>query len=176
MSSPESAPPEIDHLYSAGNAQGEQPAEQSEVPSVKPDEDNVPSANPVLSGLDAGSVFVRKSAALPVCLPSVEYVTVSGWTWPVGVTETQFQAALREIGWKWFYLGDVVTVKAFGRPQAETMERLVEKALIAIHRHNPNTFTVTEVKSGNTLGFKTVSLSVQARHMQRGIPSGMKTT
>jgi hypothetical protein len=134
------------------------------------DDDAAPS-NPLLATLSAGSVFVRKSAGIPVSVQSSKTISISGWVWHAGIDETTFQTALKEAGWKWFYLGEVHTVKVFGQLTPGTVERLLEKALIAIHRHNPNTFTITAISAGSSFGFRKVSLSVQARHIQRGIPS-----
>lgn len=127
-------------------------------------------ANRDVTSLTAGAVFVRKSAILPEALQQIEHSIVLGWRW-LFLNETEFHSALKDAGWKWYFLGEPQTVKAFGSLTSASVNRLLEKALLTIHHHNPNTFTVTDISAKSLLGVKSVSLSFQARHVQRAIPS-----
>lgn len=146
------------------------PSDHELPPAVTLPEPGTPATEPSITDLGPGAVFVRKSAILPDPLSQSGQKSVLGWLWFFQTPESDFKTAVKNAGWTWFFMGEVITVKTFGEWNRETALKLLEKALLSIHQHNPNTFTVVAITPGRSLGFKSVSLSVQARHLQRGLP------
>src|SRR5579859_4524894 len=83
-----------------------------------------PASNPALADLAPGAVFIRTSTGLPAGLPEGEKIRFSHWCWHTGVTEEQLQSTLKAAGWKWYLIGEKITVKVFGEPGAEIMDKL----------------------------------------------------
>jgi hypothetical protein len=127
-------------------------------------------AKPDLAKLVSGDVFTKEGTLLPARFAAPQRLPVGGWSLQSGLNGDEFHGALKSSGWKWSYIGDVLTLNCYGRLSDDLMGRSIEKTGAAVYERGANSFTLTAVEARRMLGFSTVCLSVQPWHLQRGFP------
>ncbi len=80
----------------------------------------------------------------------------------------RFFEKLKASGWKCFYIGREMSLTATGRTSGPTMAKLLTRIERVVEKRDCNCIEITGIETSRTLGFSSVRLGAQARHVQKG--------
>jgi len=136
--------------------------------------------------LKRGSILVRAETRLPGSLSSSATQLAGGWNLlsfaPSEVfsdSEKSFDSErffdsekfferLKASGWKCFYIGREMSLTATGRTSGPTVAKLLTRIERVVEKRDCNCIEITGIETSRTLGFSSVRLGAQARHVQKG--------
>lgn len=118
--------------------------------------------------LRRGTILVRAETRLPASLSSSETVPHGGWNLLSLCPSETFFERLKAAGWKCFYIGGEITLSGTGRAYAPTIEKLLIRMQRIVEKRDCNCIEITGMETSRALGFSSVRLEAQARHVQKG--------
>jgi len=130
--------------------------------------------------LKRGSILVRAEIRLPASLSSSATQLAGGWNLlSFAPSETFFDSEkffdserffdrLKASGWKCFYIGREMSLTATGRTSGPTVAKLLTRIERVVEKRDCNCIEITGIETSRTLGFSSVRLGAQARHVQKG--------
>ena len=111
---------------------------------------------------------MRAETRLPASLSSSATQLAGGWNLlSFGPSEVFFER-LKASGWKCFYIGREISLTATGRTSGPTVAKLLARIERVVEKRDCNCFEITGMETSRTLGFSSVRLGAQARHVQKG--------
>lgn len=111
---------------------------------------------------------MRAETRLPASLSSSETQFLAGWNLLSLCPSATFFDRLKAAGWKCFYIGGEITMTATGWKSAATMTRLLIRVQRLVEKRDCNCIEIIDIATSHVLGFSSVRLDAQARHVQKG--------
>lgn len=116
---------------------------------------------------------MRAETRLPASLSSSATQLAGGWNLlsfaPSEVFPSEvFFERLKASGWKCFYIGREMSLTATGRTSGPTVAKLLTRIERVVEKRDCNCIEITGIETYRTLGFSSVRLGAQARHVQKG--------
>jgi hypothetical protein len=118
--------------------------------------------------LKRGSILVRAETRLPASLSSSATQLAGGWNLLSFTPSEMFFERLKASGWKCFYIGREMSLTATGRTCGPTVAKLLARIERVVEKRDCNCIEITGMEASRTLGFTSVRLGAQARHVQKG--------
>jgi len=118
--------------------------------------------------LKRGSILVRAETRLPGSLSSSATQLAGGWNLLSFAPSEVFSEKLKASGWKCFYIGREMSLTATGRTSGPTVAKLLTRIERVVEKRDCNCIEITGIETSRTLGFSSVRLGAQARHVQKG--------
>jgi hypothetical protein len=118
--------------------------------------------------LRRGSILVRAETRLPASLSSSATQLAGGWNLLSFAPSEMFFERLKASGWKCFYIGREMSLTATGRTCGPTVAKLLTRIERVVEKRDCNCIEITGMETSRTLGFSSVRLGAQARHVQKG--------
>jgi hypothetical protein len=118
--------------------------------------------------LKRGSILVRAETRLPASLLLSVTQLAGGWNLLSCAPSEMFFERLKASGWKCFYIGREMSLTATGRTCGPTLSKLLTRIERVVEKRECNCIEITGMETSRTLGFSSVRLGAQARHVQKG--------
>jgi hypothetical protein len=147
----------------------------------------------VLSGIEAGRIFIREGTAFPKTLQIESEPYMSGWRSVKNLDGYGLGRKIHAAGWTFFCLAYETKATVFGIDAEKMVRRAIERILAnreaeAEKFNSLEIVRVTSLASKRFLGIRHVTVSAQSRHIQKspvifqvqdkdfeeGVPSGIE--
>jgi hypothetical protein len=126
----------------------------------------------VLSGIEAGRIFIREGTALPKALQIESEPYMAGWRVVASFDGYGLGRQIHDAGWTFFCLAYETKATAFGIDGAKMVRRAIERVLTngEAQAGNFNSLEIVRVASlasKRYFGIRYITVSARSRHIQQ---------
>jgi hypothetical protein len=118
--------------------------------------------------ITAGSILVQEGTHLPkpLLLQSESYS--SGWA-AVKDTRSGFEKEIWDAGWTFFFMAGEIKTTAFAFDKQKALRAALRRLIADAKSQHCNSIEITRVMGKSFLGVHYLSVSANARHLQKGM-------
>ena len=117
--------------------------------------------------ITAGSILVREGTHLPNGLRLQSESHLNGWV-AASDTRSAFEETIRGAGWTFFFMAGEIKATVFGLDRQKALRAALKRLTKDVESQQCNSIEITRVADKSFLGFPYTSVSVHARHAQKG--------
>jgi hypothetical protein len=123
----------------------------------------------VLSGIEAGRIFIREGTAFPKTLQIESELYIPGWRAVKNLDGYGLDRKIHDAGWTFFCLAYETKATVFGIDAEKMVRRAIERILANRKAEKFNSLEIARVgwwASRYFLGIRHVAVSARSRHIQ----------
>ena len=118
--------------------------------------------------ITAGNILVWEGTRLPGSLLLQAEADSNGWTTVHGA-RSEFEKAIQEEGWTFFFMAGEIKTSVFGFDRQKTLRSALKRLIANVKSQHCNSIEITRVTSKSFLRVPYVSVCAHARHLQKGM-------
>jgi hypothetical protein len=117
--------------------------------------------------ITTGSILVQASAHLPRALRLQSEPDSNGWA-AIEDTRCNFEKAIREAGWTFFFMAGEIRATAFGFDKPKARCAALKRLIADVRSQHCNCIEIGQVTEKSFLGLPYLRVTAHSRHLQKG--------
>jgi hypothetical protein len=115
--------------------------------------------------IKTGTILIEDGTLLPKSLLLESQAYSTGWT-SVSNVRSEFEKAIHQAGWTFFFMAGKIQSTAFGFNQQKSVRTAVKRLIKNVESQKCNCLEITGVMMSSFLGMPYACVSAHSRHVQ----------